>query len=121
MSLVDDLYILNREVAKVEWREYAYDLELKDEIIFFNDVVHDETIARQFDPVLNITQEDARAFCEWKARQIKSYYDLDVLVRLPTKKEWEQLSPFIKNGRQYLMQDIFIEPDWDSFYLKKPV
>ena len=121
VSLVDDLYILNREVAKVEWREYAYDLELKDEIIFFNDVVHDETIARQFDPVLNITQEDARAFCEWKAKQIKSYYDLNVMVRLPTKEEWEQLSPSIKNGSQYLMQDIFIEPDWDSFYLKKPV
>ena len=121
VSKVDDLLLYNKEISKVEWTEYAYDLELKDEIIFSNQIAANESMAQQFDPVLNITQHDAVAFCEWKAKQIKNYFDLDVIVRLPTKKEWEQLGSAIKNGSQYRMDIFSFNPDLNSFYLKKPV
>ena len=122
VSMVDGIYVLNKEVSKVEWREYAYDLELKDEIVFRNEAVGNESMAQQFDPVLNVSQQDALAFCNWKARQIKTYYDLDVVVRLPTISEWDnKLSSSLKDGSQYRMQGFSYEPDLDSYYLKKPV
>ncbi|MEL6562750.1 MAG: SUMF1/EgtB/PvdO family nonheme iron enzyme, partial [Bacteroidota bacterium] len=121
VSKVDGLFLYNKEISKVEWTEYAYDLELKDEIIFSNQINANESMSRQFDPVLDITQEDARAYCEWKARQIKSYYGLNVVVRLPTKEEWEQVGSAIKNGSQYRMDIFSFNPDLDFFYLKKPI
>ena len=121
VSLVENIYLFNREVNKIEWREYAYDLENKDEIIFSTSVATTESIVQQFSPVLNISQQEALAFCQWKQRQIKSILDVDVTVRLPTQKEWERLSPSIKNGNPSRVREGSDNPDVDSFYFKKPV
>ncbi|MEL6560189.1 MAG: hypothetical protein AAFQ94_18515 [Bacteroidota bacterium] len=121
VSIVENLYLHNREVNKIEWKEYAYDLEYKDEIIFSTAVATRWSIVEQFSPVLNILQEEAIAFCKWKEKQIKGVFGVDVTVRLPRQKEWEKLSSFIKNGNPSPVRKGQYRPDVDSFYFTKPV
>lgn len=121
VTKMDDVMTLNREVTNIEWVEFANDLTNKAKIISGSNSSALHKPEKQFDPVFNITHDQAIEFCEWKARQIKDYFDLNVIVRLPTRSEWEKIANSITDGSEYRMKEIFVSPDLDSFYFKKAV
>jgi formylglycine-generating enzyme required for sulfatase activity len=49
-------------------------------------------------PVVNVTFEQANAYCRWLTLMLNKKYHQKVLVRLPTEKEWEEGA---KAGNRY--------------------
>ncbi len=101
-------YMMSGEVTNLHYREFLYHLKAAGRMEEYEKArVHseawaafgfkDEAAARNYFehpaydeyPVVNITQEAARMYCEWLSTAIEvKNPDFDVETRLPTEKEW---------------------------------
>ncbi len=121
ITRIGDFMIHNREVTKLEWLAYlngrkseAEASENEKDSSFYHP-------ANRFKPITGITYQEALRYCDWKSQQIKELYNLDVIVRLPTQKEWTKAEKSITKRKNSNMKDEFGKPDWDIFYAVKVI
>ena len=126
----DDLYVCKYEVSNLEYRAFLNDMEMKNPLLakdykidstkWTEGVNYGEPMARYYHihpaynnyPVVNVTFEGAKAYCEWLTDQYNSDPKRKfkkVRFYIPTEEEWMNVANGGNKNKMY---------PWTGYYLR---
>jgi len=105
-SQVSDYYIKKKEITNGEYLEFLKELKVKDTLLYKKhlpdtlgwrrDLEYDEVFTDNYlrhpafsnHPLVNITKENAMAYCQWQSERYHDVEGYSYEFRLPTRAEW---------------------------------
>ncbi len=119
VQITETFFADEAEVTNTSWAEYEYWIKIKygwhssehksvlpDTLVWRHKLAYSEPYVEYYYrhpayrdyPVVGVSHEQAVAYCIWRTERVKEYWyikhkkELEVIFRLPTKKEWELIS-----------------------------
>lgn len=100
---VGDLYVDKTEVTNIHWLEFLYfkEMEGKERVNIPDPGInpHFRYPTNRWKPCTGITYEQAVAYCKWRSAVLSAKMDRQVICRLPTSDEWDQIANHLIDER----------------------